>query len=95
MIALVADPEDKEGNFEINKEIFLQIRREETNSANVRIRSNQEKPNQDIQVSSKYVDNINNQIEQEHINAVDDDWLGNSWYEFNEVIFGEYKTPTL
>ena len=65
------------------------------NSANVRIRSNQEKPNQDIQVSSKYVDNINNQIEQEHINAVDDDWLGKLWYEYNEVIFGEYKDPTL
>ncbi len=49
-------------------------------------------PNQilDSQASSKYADNINNQIGQKNINSVDDDWLGNSWDEYNEVIFGEF-----
>ena len=65
----------------MSSEIFIEIKREETNLSKVRIRLNQEMPNQilDIQSSSKYCDKINNQIEHKNIFADDGNWLGNAW----------------
>jgi hypothetical protein len=71
------------------------MKREETNLANVRIRPNQETPNQISQASSKYCDRINYKFEHKHIFSDDRNWLVNSWIDFNKVIFGKCNFPTL
>ncbi len=62
----------------MSSKIFIEIKREKTNSANVRRRPNQEMPNQilDSQASSKYCDRIINQIEHKNVFADDENWLG-------------------
>jgi hypothetical protein len=62
----------------VSSKIFIEIKREKTNSANVRRRPNQEMPNQilDSQASSKYCDRIINQIEHKNVFADDENWLG-------------------
>ena len=63
----------------------------------MRIRANQEMPNQilDSQASSKFFDNINNQIEYKNFNSGDVNWLGYSWVDYSKVIYGKCKLPTL
>jgi hypothetical protein len=63
----------------------------------VRIRPNQEIPNQilDSQPSSKYCDRIINQIDHKNIFQDDNCWLGNSWVYYNKVIYGKCKAPSL
>ena len=54
-------------------------------------------PNQilDSQASSKYCDVIKNKDEHKNILANDGHWLGNSWFDYNIVIYGECYYPTL
>jgi hypothetical protein len=63
----------------------------------VRIRPNQEMPNQilDNHASSKYCEKINDQIEHKNSLADDDQWLGYSWFYYSNIIYGEFNFPTL
>jgi hypothetical protein len=63
----------------------------------VRIRPNQEMPNQilDNKTSSKYCDKVENQIEHKNILADDGNWLGNSFLYYNKVIHKKNEFPTL
>ncbi len=63
----------------------------------MRSRPNQEMANQilDSQASSKYCDKMNKKIEGKIIFANDFNWMGNSWEDYNKVIYGKCKDPTL
>ena len=54
-------------------------------------------PNQILysQDSSKYCDKINNQIEFKNIFSDDYSWLGKSYLNYNEVMYGKFELPTL
>ena len=54
----------------------------------MRRRPNQEMPNQilDSQASSKYVENINNKIEREHVYAEDYDWFYEKFKKLQETL---------
>ena len=62
----------------------------------MRRRPNQAIPNQILnnQVSSKYCDSVNTQIESKHIDN-DFGWLGYAWLYYNDVICVNKYLPSL